>query len=565
MFEPTAAQARFIEEASPESVLTACPGSGKTHTAVLRFIERCKTGNTGVAFLSYTNVAVDEAHEVAREFGANGTIGSPNLVSTIDAFFRNFVFDPFVRSALPEVPVDIEIFESRAPAAIANDLSFDLGGIRKVAAGKAMRDIGLPAWNAVGFLDASGALRFDFKKNAYSEDRVTILPLHNKSIFETKISYLKRGFATYNDILIYCYLLLSKKVRRIPEIVARRFGEIIVDEAQDTSMLQQAMLRTIATAGAKISYVGDKNQGIYLFNKANPNYLDALVGHEPHALDVNYRSIKSIIDVVNAHFAVTMKHVREKKHDLHGAYVFVGADVDAVSSFESLLSHVAISEKNAVVIVRSRSHMGKTLALQVTKGWRSIPRLAIESWQRERRGDLEGSLRATVRLIRDASTAESLEPLDEARLKDLGWRFLRCGRFPDPSNDESPQGWCERLKDALQAYVESSGLTTHEKFGNRAARSGLPPKGGALDYFSFVRPNIRTTVIHQVKGETISAVLVIAPDKQHEAWLSADPDQEESNICYVAFTRAADLLVLHCPTEQHAAEWRKRGFLNFPK
>jgi superfamily I DNA/RNA helicase len=566
LFDLTDAQSRFIEEASLESVLTACPGSGKTHTAVLRFIGRCKRGERGVAFLSYTNVAVDEAYNIAREFGAGGLVGSPNLVTTIDAFFRNFVFEPFIRASISDVPLDIEIFESRPPAAIASDATYKLGGINKMKVGKGVRDVGLFAWDATAFVDASGKPGYDYKANPYKEEREIIPQSFNKAVGAAKASYLKRGFATYNDILAFCYALIKDKKRRVAEIISHRFGEIIIDEAQDTSVLQQVMLQMLAEAGVKMSYVGDKMQGIYLFNKANPKYLDDLVarGHKSHALDVNFRSIESIVAAVNAHFGTEMVHKRSPVHPDHGAYVFVGTDIDAVAEFEGFLGRVGISLETAAIVVRSRGHMGKALALQNTSGWRSAPRHAVAAWQCERRGDTEAALRSAVRLIRDVSHPESLQSFDDGRLKELAWRFLRGGQYPQPSNEETLQEWCERLKGALQAYLESVGIKIHDDFGKRMAKNGLPSEGGALDCISVDRPIIRTTVVHQVKGETISAVLVIAPEKQHDTWLDAKADEEESNICYVAFTRAADLLVLHCPTAAYATEWRKRGFEDLP-
>ena len=54
-------QAAYID-GPPDSVLLACPGSGKTAACALRFIKRCSLRpQGGVAYLSYTNTAVGEA------------------------------------------------------------------------------------------------------------------------------------------------------------------------------------------------------------------------------------------------------------------------------------------------------------------------------------------------------------------------------------------------------------------------------------------------------------------------------------------------------------------------
>ena len=564
MLTLTEPQSTFITRASPESVLIACPGSGKTHTAVLRFIERCKVERDfGVAFLSYTNVAVNEANTKAAEHGAGGLIGHPHAISTIDSFFRTFVFDAFIRTLLPNVPSEVEIIESR-PVALGTDKAYSIYGIRPKARGKAF-DAPLEAWEIECFLQADRSLAYDYRKSSYSQDRVTVPADYNRLIARSKARYLERGFATYNDILLFCYFLLRQKSLRVAEIVAKRFAEIIVDEAQDTSTLQQEMLQMVAAAGAKISYVGDPSQGIYLFNKANPSYLTDLetTGHERHELLTNFRSVYEIVAVVNSHFGKSMRAKRSKTHPCHGAYLFVGQERDAISSFEKMVSRAEIAFSDAAVLVRKRSDLGKALQPYDVKGWRSAPRFAIDAWQRERRGEFQEASQAALRLLKAVAHPDGLAVLETTRIKELAWLFLRGPAFPTPSGRETPQQWCGRLKTALESYLTVNGIAKHDGFGARTAPNGMRNVGSALEEFSFDRPTLRTTVIHQAKGETISGVLVVAPPAQHDKWLADVPDQEESNICYVAFTRAADLLVLQCPDETYAARWRERGFKDF--
>lgn len=556
----TEAQSEFISGSS-ESVLTACPGSGKTHTAVMRFIERCKVAkDVGVAFLSYTNVAVNEANTKATQRGSGGLVGAPHVISTIDSFFRSFVFDPFIRTLLPNVPGDVEIIDSR-PAALGADKTYGLYGIRPKAKGKNF-EVPLEPWEIDAFLQDDGALAYDYRRSNYNQDRVNVGAELNRVVARAKARYLERGFATYNDILLFCYFLLRQRKLRIADIIARRFAEIIVDEAQDTSALQQGMLQMFAAAGAKISYVGDPKQGIYLFNKANPKYLAELeaTGHQKHELRMNFRSVVEIVDVVNRHFGTAMEAKRRKRHALHGAYIYAGTALEAITAFQRLLSVADVSVSDAAVLVRKRSDLGNALQPYDVKGWRSAPRFALDAWQRERRHELQEACNASVRLIRAVAHADSLAAMGDSRVKEVAWLFLRGPAFPVPSANETPQLWCGRLKLALQGYLLANGLEKSAAFAQRTAPNGMPNVGSALEEFSFDRPLLRTTVIHQAKGETISAVLVVGPPNQHDKWLANAPDQEESNICYVAFTRAADLLVLHCPDEAYASKWRERGF-----
>jgi superfamily I DNA/RNA helicase len=567
-FELTEEQRCFIEKAPPESVLIACPGSGKTRTAVLRFIERCKAANDhGIAFLSYTNVAVEEALSRARESNAGGLVGYPNLVSTIDSFLRRFIFEPFIRCVYEQVPVNVAVFESRPPAAIAGDKTYALWGIKPDENFKGRKTkVELWAWDARAYLADDGHLRYEYNRDRFGQDWVDVPARFESTILAAKVSYLGRGYATYDDVLLYCRLLLAKEDLNVAPILARRFGEIVVDEAQDTSAIQQDVLGDLADAGSKICYIGDPKQGIYQFNRANPAYLEELAcdSHEQFTLTKNFRSIGAIVGVVNRRFDTEMAHHRDPKHNLHGAYVFVGTEEQALKAFNGVLERADISLANAAVIVRSRKHLSSTLQDYEAKGWRIGPRLALEAWQRERRMDIEGSLASLVRLLRVAATDEALCAKDEPELRELGWLFFRREHFPEPSSEETPKAWATRLRAGIEGFLKSRGLPLNAKCGDRFATNGLADKGFALEEFTFVPPIIRTTVIHQVKGESISAVLVVAPTKQHKTWLDNNASAEEQNVCYVAFTRAADLLVLHCPTQEIAAEWREHGFTDLP-
>jgi len=567
-FELTHEQQEFIEQAPPESVLISCPGSGKTRTAVLRFIQRCKVAKDhGVAFLSYTNVAVEEALARAREANAGGLVGYPNLASTIDAFFRRFVFEPFIRCVHENVPLNVAVFESRPPAAIAGDKEYELWGIRpdETLKGKKIKRP-LLAWDVRAYLTENGDLRYEYNKDHFRQDWVEVPERFKANVEKAKASYLERGYATYNDILLFSSVLLDDHDLNIASILARRFGEIIVDEAQDTSALHQDLLERLADAGAKICYIGDPKQGIYQFNRANPAYLEELArtGHKRYELTKNFRSIKAIVDIVNGRFDVDMKHDRDPEHELHGAYVFVGTEEQALVTFSGLLERSSIAASNAAVIVRNRSHLSSTLQDYDGKGWRSGPRLALEAWQRDRRMDLDGALSSAIRLLRVAGADEPTRTMDENQLKELGWLFLRGEHFPEPAGDETPKAWGVRLRVGIESFLRQQEIPLNPKFGDRFATNGLTDEGNALEEFTFTPPTLRTTVIHQVKGESISGVLVIAPKKQHKEWLNQEASDEEQNVCYVAFTRAANVLVLHCPTEDIAAEWRKHGFVDIP-
>lgn len=570
MFVPTEEQTAFIDDPLLELVLTACPGSGKTHTAVLRFINRCKAEKGyGVALLSFTNTAVDEAYRIARENQAAGIVGHPNYIGTIDAFFQRYVFEPFIRTLVPNATIPVEIIDDRGHPEIATDPACLVRGVTPNLKGKSY-GIPLEVWKIRSYVNLAGERVLDYDAGR-PVGRTTIERTTKNlgEILKAKTHCIECGFATFYDILQWCRSILQRPELRASEIVAQRFREIMIDESQDTSMLHQVLFRKLASAGANISYIGDTMQGIYGFNFANASYLAELIknGHINRKLSENFRSNKPIVDVVNSRFGAQMKHKRKKAHKDHGAFVFVGAESDAIRAFECLVERTNINPTSTACIARNKAHIGQSLRPSTTMRWRSTYRHAIQAWQSERLHDVDDALRSAVALMRIVIGNESLKQLDEERLKEHAWTFIRGGTYPEPRDDETPADWADRLKDALGSFLDKNGLKRHDSFPKRMAKNGIGTSGSAMEKLSIERSTLRTTVVHQVKGESITAVLVIAPDKQHESWLNdatTPEEREEHNICYVAFTRAGDLLVLQCPNEDVAKKWRTYGFRDMP-
>ncbi len=109
--------------------------------------------------------------------------------------------------------------------------------------------------------------------------------------FETEKKNL--GFLNFNDLLIKMRDNL-KKSRPI-------YREILVDEYQDTNLLQDSLIRELKPES--LFCVGDYDQSIYAFNGANisiigdftKNFKNAKV----HTLTQNYRSTAPILDLAN--------------------------------------------------------------------------------------------------------------------------------------------------------------------------------------------------------------------------------------------------------------------------
>jgi superfamily I DNA/RNA helicase len=96
-FEPTAEQ-RVIIEADPVSLaVVACPGSGKTATAVRRLaaIRALLDSSRGyMALLSYSNVAVDTFRDEYRKLTGRADDGDRVVIQTVDSFITTYLLRP---------------------------------------------------------------------------------------------------------------------------------------------------------------------------------------------------------------------------------------------------------------------------------------------------------------------------------------------------------------------------------------------------------------------------------------------------------------------------------------
>ena len=121
----------------------------------------------------------------------------------------------------------------------------------------------------------------------------------------------KEGVVDFAELLLRCYELLDRN-----EIVRlhyqNRFRHILVDEFQDTNVLQYRWLQMLAGFGRgpegrpmnAVFAVGDDDQSIYAFRGANvgnmSDFLKDFGVPEPIRLEENYRSTGTILDAANA-------------------------------------------------------------------------------------------------------------------------------------------------------------------------------------------------------------------------------------------------------------------------
>ncbi|MHB1864529.1 MAG: ATP-dependent helicase [Gemmatimonadaceae bacterium] len=111
-----------------------------------------------------------------------------------------------------------------------------------------------------------------------------------------------RNLVDYDDLLLFWALLLEQS-ESLAARVAGQYDRILVDEYQDTNLLQARILRGMCRDHKNLTVVGDDAQSIYSFRGANfRNILEfpaQFPGTRLVTLEQNYRSTQPILDVTN--------------------------------------------------------------------------------------------------------------------------------------------------------------------------------------------------------------------------------------------------------------------------
>ena len=185
----------------------------------------------------------------------------------------------------------------------------------------------------------------------------------------------------YDDLLIYWAHLVAE-----PEFateIGSAFDHVLVDEYQDTNLIQAQVLRALKPYGNGVTVVGDDAQSIFSFRAAEvENILGFPDQFTPSAeiisLEENYRSTQAILDSANRLIAESERQYRKhlfsaRKGGARPSYVTV-EDIDAEADFvvARVLENreTGMRLKDQAVLFRG-SHHSDRLELELVR--RNIP------------------------------------------------------------------------------------------------------------------------------------------------------------------------------------------------
>ena len=135
-----------------------------------------------------------------------------------------------------------------------------------------------------------------------SADQIAGIP-RTKDIYREYMSRCHKADAMdFDDILLYMETLLEK-VPQAKEYLAQRYRYILVDEYQDTNLVQYLIVKNLAAHWNNICAVGDDSQSIYAFRGARIqnilNFQKDYPDMKTFRLQTNYRSTPEIVAAAN--------------------------------------------------------------------------------------------------------------------------------------------------------------------------------------------------------------------------------------------------------------------------
>lgn len=328
-FEPRPSQARILEYQGGKMGVSAVPGSGKTWTLSKLAAQLIRTvklqRGQQILVVTLVNSARGKFEQQVRSFLGEGTLGTLFRVRTLHGLANDIVSE---RPGLVGLADDFQIVDEFEARQIINDAV--------TAWFNAHRDFGVETYFNPEHLNNDRARR-DWREKAATLAGEVIqkakdfrwkpaqllaalaeagqtLPLAEMcaNVYEAYDRGLRyRGGVDFQDLIRLALDVLEAS----PDYLAalrQRWPYILEDEAQDSSKLQEEILRRLVGEAGNWVRVGDPNQAIYeTFTTASPEFLRSFLREPdvtPRELPESGRSAPQIIATANRLIEWSLRH-----------------------------------------------------------------------------------------------------------------------------------------------------------------------------------------------------------------------------------------------------------------
>ncbi len=284
----TEIQQQVVAHGEGAILVVAGPGSGKTRvlTERVRRLLDDPTQHFRVLALTFTNKA---ANEMIERLDDVPDIRKRAFVGTLHSFCMEVLANRGRPIGVEGLPNIFESFDDRKQV-LANAVRSDprLSALLKDAGDTKEQQRTLGRWQG----------RISELKNSL------VLPSmvddeDERALYEAYDAELRASAALdYDDLLLLTYRLFEERPK-VADYYQRQYRYICIDEAQDLNEAQYRLLVGLCGSDFKnVLMVGDPKQAIYVWNGADPKYLDLFerdFSAKKITLTENFRCSKTVV------------------------------------------------------------------------------------------------------------------------------------------------------------------------------------------------------------------------------------------------------------------------------
>jgi DNA helicase-2/ATP-dependent DNA helicase PcrA len=273
-------------------LVLAAAGTGKTRTLVYRVAHLIEKGvpAESLLLLTFTNRAAKEMLERAKAVAGPsvGRLWSGTFHHVCNRFLRSFADRLGYRN-------DFAILDQDDALSILNTCMKELGFARK----------DFPKKEIIASLISSAANRM-LSVAEYLSSYTGALEANPADIIRIAMRYQERKLAEnmmdFDDLLVNGLRLLNEQ-EDIRTHYQQKFRHVLVDEYQDTNLLQAQMVDLLAAHHRNVMAVGDDMQCIYTWRGADFSNIREFSKRWPDSriikIEQNYRSTPEILRIAN--------------------------------------------------------------------------------------------------------------------------------------------------------------------------------------------------------------------------------------------------------------------------
>ncbi|WP_435104354.1 UvrD-helicase domain-containing protein [Arhodomonas sp. AD133] len=543
---PTPEQRAVIEHEG-SCFVEACPGAGKTRVMVerARGLLRDRGAGGAIAFLSFTNAAVSELESRLQRARVLPTPAFPHFVGTFDGFVWQFLIAPF---GVPDC--------AEAPRLIPDLGKLTVGWGRK--------------YPLKCFCPVSGnVIPHIAKQEKVEVDKVApAVRTQAKNKWRRLFDAGKLDFAAVRRLAV---ALINERemAPRLGAALAARFGEIIVDEAQDCNPEDLEIVRWLRRSGIRTTVICDPDQAIYGFRGGVGRELRAFAKEFPGTARLpmtgNFRSSRAICCAVAAFRpGETAPDKPLGKHrELRSPVYILGYSGRSVPRdigrlFRKLIEGHGLDPARCPVLATGWNAASRAVGAPTPKK-RGYLVVKVASAVSRFHGAVDGhERRKAFEAFHEALIGPWLEDgqtyrhyLTDKAITPECWRadmlpLIQDLRF-DPGSGETVSTWLERARSALASVLPDNKTPAQHLAKISELEACLcTPESTALTARS----------IHSVKGEEFPAACLVIGTSWAKKALdflekgSSENTAEEVRKLYVGVSRPEQLLMIAVPNSQ---------------